>query len=96
MKKVKALKRKPTIPTRLETFVKETRAKLGITQMDLAEILNVTPQYICNIENYCTTFPMNHLRKIAKKLNVSLDVLTSLRKKDLCEGVDRYFSVKLK
>lgn len=59
-----------------ETFgqqIKNLRVSLGMTQNQVATALNVTPGYICNVENGRTAMSLKILIYYAKLTGVSLD-----------------------
>ena len=55
--------------------IKKLRIDLGMTQNEVAEALNVTPGYICNVENGRTAMSLRILIYFAKLTGVSLDSL---------------------
>ena len=55
--------------------IKELRLKMGMTQNDVAQALDVTPGYICNVENGRTAMSLRILIYYAKPMNISLDPL---------------------
>ena len=55
--------------------IKELRLKMGMTQNDVAQALDVTPGYICNVENGRTAMSLRILIHYAKLMNISLDSL---------------------
>ena len=55
--------------------IKKLRIDLGMTQNQVAEALNVTPGYICNVENGRTAMSLRVLTYYAKLMNISLDSL---------------------
>ncbi len=57
--------------------IKEIRLKLGLTQDNLAEIVNCNTSHISNIENNHTKVSLNVLLAIANALNTSIDYLLS-------------------
>lgn len=79
MKKTKLQKRVKI----LEQNIRNKRLSLGVTQLDLAKKLKVTPQYICNIENGNTTYPIDCLKKISKYLNYSIEQMVNDRIQDV-------------
>jgi len=54
-------------------IVREKREKLGLTQSDLAEILDVSPGFIGKIESsrYTSKYNLNHINKLSKHFNCS-------------------------
>ena len=55
--------------------IKKLRIDLGMTQNEVAEALNVTPGYICNVENGRTARSLRILIYFAKLTGVTLDSL---------------------
>ncbi len=57
--------------------IKEIRLKSGLTQDNLAEMVNCNTSHISNIENNHTKVSLNVLLAIANALNTSIDYLLS-------------------
>lgn len=57
--------------------IRERRQEIGLTQDDLAKILEVTPQHISAIENDKRLPSLEFLVKLAKTLKVTTDYLLS-------------------
>ena len=55
--------------------IKKLRIDLGMTQNEVADALNVTPGYICNVENGRTAMSLRILLYFAKLTGVTLDSL---------------------
>ena len=55
--------------------IKKLRIDLGMTQNEVAEALNVTPGYICNVENGRTAMSLRILIYFAELTGVTLDSL---------------------
>ena len=55
--------------------IKQYRIKLGLTQNQVAEQMDVTPGYISNVENGRTAMSLRFLVYYAKLMNVTLDSL---------------------
>ena len=55
--------------------IKSYRVKLGLTQLQVANELDVTPGYISNVENGRTAMSLRLLTFYAKLMHVSLDSL---------------------
>lgn len=55
--------------------IREIRLSRGITQAQLAEASNLTPQYICLIESQKKSVSLSALLAISNALDVSLDEL---------------------
>lgn len=55
--------------------IKELRLKMGLGQNDVAAALDVTPGYICNVENGRTAMSLRILIYYARLTGLSLDAL---------------------
>lgn len=55
--------------------IKELRLKMGMTQNQVATALNVTPGYICNVENNRTAMSLRILTYFAKLTGMTIDSL---------------------
>lgn len=55
--------------------IKELRTKMGMTQNEVAQALDVTPGYISNVENGRTAMSLRILIYYAKLMGTSLDSL---------------------
>lgn len=55
--------------------IKDLRIKMGLTQNEVAKELDVTPGYICNVENGRTAMSLRMLIYYSKLMNISLDSL---------------------
>lgn len=55
--------------------IKKLRLDKGLTQNDVANALNVSPGYICNVENGRTTLSLRLLKYYAALTDRSLDSL---------------------
>ncbi len=55
--------------------IKELRIKMGLTQYQVAQELQVTPGYISNVENNRTAMSLRILTYYAKLVGISLDSL---------------------
>lgn len=71
-------------------FIKNYRLGEDLTQHELAEILNVSKQRICDIEKNRYHVSLKLCKQIAKKLNLPLEWLAKLTLQDLLEseGID--------
>lgn len=64
-------------------FLKKTRRSKGITQAYLAKVLNVSPAYICQLENGRTDAPSaRRVRDIARILGLNPDELLNMANKE--------------
>lgn len=71
-------------------MIKRLRIENGLTQLQVAKELNVTPGYICNVENGRTSMSLRMLMYYAKVLNRSLDSLVGELDPDYAEtSIDR-------
>ena len=55
--------------------IKEYRIKLGLTQSQVADAMEVTPGYISNVENGRTAMSLRFLIYYAKIMGITLDEL---------------------
>lgn len=55
--------------------MKDLRTQMHLTQAEVASALDVTPGYICNVENNRTAMSLRILMYYAKLLGISLDSL---------------------
>ena len=55
--------------------MKDLRTQMHLTQADVASALDVTPGYICNVENNRTAMSLRILMYYANLLGISLDSL---------------------
>lgn len=55
--------------------MKDLRTQMHLTQADVASELDVTPGYICNVENNRTAMSLRILMYYANLLGISLDSL---------------------
>lgn len=58
--------------------IKELRLKMGMTQNQVAAALNVTPGYICNVENNRTAMSLRILTYFAKLTGMTVDSLIGI------------------
>lgn len=63
--------------------IKERRKSLGITQRELADILEVTPQHISAVEQDKRTPSLPFLVRLAERLGVTMDFLITGREEVL-------------
>lgn len=61
--------------TKFGELAKEFRTRNGLSQVQVAEALNVTPGFICNIEKGRTAMSLRLLTYYAKMMHVSVDSL---------------------
>lgn len=68
-------------------YFKEARIKANVTQLEIARLLKVTPQYICNYESGAAGFGGDLLKGFIKHYNLStksvLNDLTTIQRKYL-------------
>lgn len=74
------------------TYFKNARAKAGLTQLEIAQHLKVTPQYICNYENGAAGFGSDLVRGFIKYYKLS----TSVVLEDLTKIQRKYLEAELK
>lgn len=68
--------------------IKEIRRKKGLTQDNLAELVNCNTSHISNIENNHTKVSLNVLLAIANALNTSIDYILSEQYKNSSLALD--------
>ena len=56
-------------------IIKDLRIQMGLTQNEVAKVLDVTPGYISNVENGRTAMSLRMLIYYSKLMNISLDSL---------------------
>jgi transcriptional regulator with XRE-family HTH domain len=61
--------------TQLGSYFKNARMNANITQLEIASLLKVTPQYICNYENGAAGFGSDLIRGFIKYYNLSANVV---------------------
>ena len=66
--------------------IKKLRIDLGMTQNQVAEALNVTPGYICNVENGRTAMSLKILIYYSKLMGITLDELVGNLENDYKEN----------
>ncbi len=78
------------------TRIKELRIKMGLTQNQVAEALEVTPGYISNVENNRTAMSLRVLIYYAKLTGISLDSLVGrLEPEYEVDALDKELSSKI-
>ncbi|MDD6712218.1 helix-turn-helix transcriptional regulator [Sharpea azabuensis] len=55
--------------------IKELRIEKGLTQQQVADVLDVTPGYISNVENNRTAMSIHCLANYAKLIGITVDYL---------------------
>ena len=73
---------------KLGVKIKEIRQNRGLTQDNLAEIVNCNTSHISNIENNHTKVSLNVLFAIANALNTSIDYLLSNQYENVSLALD--------
>lgn len=80
-------KNKKWLHTELGRYFKQARLKANVTQLEIADHLKVTPQYICNYENGAAGFGADLVRGFIKHYGMStttvLEDISKLQKKYL-------------
>ena len=74
--------------SKLGLRIKETRQKKGLTQENLAEMVNCNTSHISNIENNHTKVSLNVLLAIANSLDTSIDFLLSEQYENISFALD--------
>lgn len=59
----------------LGKMVREVRKKCGLSQAELADMIDVSPQFMSKIENGKKQASLQTVFRIARSLNVSIDLL---------------------
>lgn len=62
----------------LGKMVKKVRKKAGLSQLELAEMVDISPQFMSKIENGVKQASLQTVYSIAKSLNVSMDLIMGL------------------
>ena len=62
----------------LGKMVKKVRKKAGLSQLELAEMVDISPQFMSKIENGVKQACLQTVYSIAKSLNVSMDLIMGL------------------
>ncbi len=75
--------------------IRSLRARQGLTQLQLSEMIDVSPPYISNIENGIKNASIETLVKIANALQVSIDELLDDNLDDKLIASARAFEVVL-
>ncbi len=83
---------KKWLHSELGTYFKAARLKAGLTQLEIAEHLGVTPQYICNYENGAAGFGGDVVRGFVKHYKLSANTVVE----DLAKIQKRYLEAELK
>ncbi len=78
---------KKWLHSELGTYFKAARLKAGVTQLEIAQVLKVTPQYICNYESGAAGFGSDLIRGFIKHYKLSanavLEDVSKIQKKYL-------------
>lgn len=73
--------------------IKKCRKEYGLTQEQLAEIIDIAPNYLSQIENGKRGINITNLIKIANSLNITFDYLLSDENAPAIETENDYHSV---
>lgn len=73
-------------------YFKAARLKAGVTQLEIAEHLNVTPQYICNYENGAAGFGNDLVRAFVQYYKMSANMVVE----DISKLQRKYLEAELK
>lgn len=69
------------------SYLKKKREEAGLTQVEIAKVLNCKPQYVCNWERGATTPPWDYLRTIIRLYKIDqteiIDFLMDIQYKEL-------------
>ena len=76
--------------------IKETRLKLGLTQLNVSDSVNISQTHYCNIENGKEQPSFRTLEKIAAALGVSASCFISEGAEDANPLVSRKVAAKLR
>lgn len=83
---------KKWLHSKLGTYFKEARLKAGVTQLEIAKHLSVTPQYICNYENGAAGFGSELVRGFIKHYKLSTNAVID----DISKIQRKYLEAELK
>lgn len=67
----------------LEITLIEIRKKMNMTQKDLAKKLNISGQFISNIERGKARLPLAYFHKVSKALDIPIKHMIRLRAQDI-------------
>lgn len=76
----------------LGAYFKTARLNAGLTQLEIAEHLSVTPQYICNYENGAAGFGGDLVRGFIKHYKLSANTVIE----DLAKIQKKYLEAEIK
>ena len=74
--------------------IRKQRQSLNLTQQELAQVLDVTPQHISAVEQDKRVPSLSFLDKLAEKLGVSIDYLVSGKSTKSEVMLDSYIAIK--
>lgn len=76
----------------LGKHIREERKKLGYTQEQLAELINISSAYLGQIERGERSITLDKLVPLSKQLNVSIDYLVSEHDPSTDYQINQFFS----
>lgn len=74
------------------SYFKAARIEAGVTQLEVSQELNVTPQYICNYENGAAGFGGDLIRGFIKHYKMSVNSVLE----DLAQVQKMYLEAEIK
>lgn len=83
---------KKWLHSELGAYFKTARLEAGLTQLEIAQHLSVTPQYICNYENGAAGFGGDLVRGFVKHYKLSANTVIE----DLAKIQKRYLEAEIK
>lgn len=83
---------KKWLHSELGQYFKSARVKAGVTQLEIAQALKVTPQYICNYENGAAGFGSDLVRGFIKYYKMSANNVLE----DISKIQRKYLEAELK
>ena len=75
--------------------LKQTRTRIGITQVDIAKKLGITKSGYCRFENEMDTIPLKHLIKVCNILDISLDYVFSFNDLKQYKNINKEIDLKI-
>lgn len=67
----------------LESFIRQKRNELGISQYQLAKRIGVHPQFVSNCERLECQMPVKYFKKISRVFSVDVETLIKKRIQDI-------------
>ena len=75
--------------------LKQTRERIGITQVDIAKTLEITKSGYCRFENEMDIIPLKHLIKVCNILDISLDYVFSFNDLKQYKNINKDIDLKI-